>query len=230
MSLRVLITHECSGEVRRAFRVLGHDAWSCDLKTQEDYDPKNPETHAHFQCDAVVAIKHGKPMMPPRLPWQLIIMHPVCQFLCGSGLHWNKRRPERRYETEAAVAHVRELVAACGSTPYALENPVGCLSTLWRKPDQIIQPYQFGDDASKKTCLWLQGLPKLVKDPARRVAGRLVEWPVGSGKIVERWANQTDSGQNKLTPSAHRAADRARTYPGIARAMSLQWGDYCDVV
>ncbi len=98
----------------------------------------------------------------------------------------------------------------------AIENPVGVASTLWRKPDQIIQPYQFGDDASKRTCLWLIGLPRLRIDASLYIPPRFV-----GGR--PRWANQTDSGQNRLAPSDHRAADRARTYGGIARAMAQQW-------
>jgi len=95
----------------------------------------------------------------------------------------------------------------------AIENPIGVLSSAWQKPSQIIHPYQFGDDASKATCLWLKGLNPLV--PTNQVLPRYVDG-------VPRWANQTDSGQNRLSPSETRAADRARTYPGIAAAM-LQW-------
>jgi hypothetical protein len=98
---------------------------------------------------------------------------------------------------------------------WAIENPIGTMSRRYREPDQIIQPYQFGEDASKATCLWLHGLPVLL--PTRRIPGRIVD-----GR--EWWSNQTDSGQNKLPPSKHRAADRSRTYPGIADAMAEQWG------
>lgn len=97
----------------------------------------------------------------------------------------------------------------------ALENPVGCISTRIRKPTQIIQPYQFGDDASKKTCLWLRNLPPLT--PTKYIPPRMV-----NGK--PRWANQTDSGQNKLGPSEDRWKERSRTYQGIADAMATQWG------
>ncbi len=159
--------------------------------------------------------------------WDLVGMHCECRFLCGSGLHWNKRRPERAKQTEEAFQHVMACVAAAEkySRSWYLENSTGLLSTRWRKPDQIIQPYQFGDDASKATCLWLGNLPRLRLDPAKRFKGRMVEWPRASGKFVERWANQTDSGQNRLPPSADRSAKRAQTYPGIAAAMAEQWGD-----
>lgn len=101
----------------------------------------------------------------------------------------------------------------------AVENPIGAISTGIRRPDQIIQPYDFGADASKKTCLWLKNLPKLV--PTQRVPGRRVVMP--SGRVVERWSNQTDSGQNRLSPSADRWALRSKTYEGIAEAMAAQW-------
>lgn len=106
----------------------------------------------------------------------------------------------------------------------AVENPRGFISTAIRKPDQTIQPYQFGDDASKATCLWLENLPKLQILPELRVSGRLVEWPRGSGKLVERWSNQTDSGQNRLTPSEDRWQARSATFPGIADAFVRDWG------
>jgi hypothetical protein len=108
----------------------------------------------------------------------------------------------------------------------AVENPIGRLSTLVRKPDQIIQPWQFGDDASKATCLWLTGLPRLVALPEDQQAQpRLV---TSAGKIVKRWANQTDSGQNVLAPSPDRWKLRSTTYQGIADAMAAQWGKYND--
>jgi hypothetical protein len=147
-------------------------------------------------------------------PFDLAIFHPPCTYLTSAGLHWNKRRPERQVCTDDAVEFVRRL-AECPVPRIAIENPIGCLSTRFRKPDQIIQPYQFGDDASKATCLWLKGLPRL--NPTGRVPGRIV-----NGK--ERWANQTNSGQNKLPPSPDRWALRSLTYPGIAAAMADQWG------
>lgn len=137
-------------------------------------------------------------------------------------MHWNNRG--RGWEgTEAALKFVADLWEAAGDTPSYLENPVSIISTNFRKPEQTIQPYEFGEDASKKTCLWLNKLPPLVS--TKRIAGRWVEYPEGSGKMVERWANQTDSGQNKLAPSATRSKDRSRSYQGIADAMAAQWGN-----
>jgi hypothetical protein len=111
---------------------------------------------------------------------------------------------------------VRRLLAA-PIPKIALENPIGCISTQIRKPDQTIQPWQFGDDASKATCLWLKGLPLLV--PTSNVQPRIID-----GK--KRWANQTDSGQNKLAPSADRWKLRSKTYQGIADAMAEQWSKF----
>ena len=205
--MMVLITHETSGAVRNAFRTFGHEAYSCDVLPSEDNSPH------HIQDDALAVIRNRK--------WDFIGMHPACTFLCGSGLHWNYRG--RGWEkTEAALLHVTDLIKAAGTAKWYLENPVGIISTRIRKPDQIIQPYEFGEDASKKTCLWLNNLPLL--RPTRRYQGRLVEWPKGSGKQVERWGNQTDSGQNRLAPSDKRWKDRSRTYTGVALAMAQQWG------
>lgn len=204
--MNLLITHETSGRVREAFRAAGHDAWSCDLLPSEDGSP------FHIQGDALE-------VMASR-PWEGFGMHPDCTYLTVAGIHWNNRG--RGWErTEAALEHVRQLIRIAGDRPWYLENPVSIISTQIRKPSQTIQPYEFGEDASKRTCLWLNRLPAL--QPTRRVVGRFVEWPKGSGKIVERWGNQTDSGQNKLAPSANRWKDRARTYQGIADAMASQW-------
>lgn len=206
--MRVIIACEYSGRVREAFRKLGHDAWSCDLLPAEDGSPY------HYQCDIRDVLGLG---------WDLMIAHPDCTYLCSSGLHWNARgalvdgRP-RQELTEEALDFVRLLMAA-PIPRIAIENPIGCIGTRIRKADQIIQPYEFGEDASKATCLWLKGLTLL--RPTRRVPGRIV---THNGKLVERWANQTDSGQNKLPPSADRWKNRARTYQGWADAMSAQWG------
>jgi hypothetical protein len=197
--MRVLVACEYSGKVREAFRKLGHDAWSCDLLPADDASPY------HIQGDVLEALDQG---------WDLMIAFPPCTYLCSSGLHWNKRRPGRAEKTEEALRFVQMLMNA--PVPrIAIENPVGCISTRIRKPSQYVQPHQFGDDASKKTGLWLKGLPLLV--PTRNVEPRIV-----NGK--KRWSNQTDSGQNKLAPSEDRWKKRSETYQGIADAMANQWG------
>ena len=144
------------------------------------------------------------------------IFHPPCQYLSSSGLHWNQRPgyEERSQKTEEALDFVRELLAA-DINEICLENPVGRISTQIRPPDQYIQPHEFGHDASKKTGLWLKNLPPL--EPTRNVEPRMV------GRLP-RWANQADSGQGLLWPSANRSKIRAKTYEGIAAAMARQWG------
>lgn len=143
-----------------------------------------------------------------------MIAHPPCTYLSSSGLHWNKDDEKRKAKTVRALNFVANLWTA-QIKKICIENPVGALSTWFGRPHQIIQPYEFGDDASKKTCLWLKGLPPLVQTEyimPRNINGK------------PRWSNQTDSGQNKLGPSPARAKDRAKTYQGIANAMAEQWG------
>ena len=148
--------------------------------------------------------------------WDLMIAHPPCTYLTVSGLHWNKRNPERAKHTEEALEFVQFLLSA-PIKRIALENPIGCISTRIEPPTQIIQPYQFGEDASKATCLWLKNLPPL--QHTGYVEPRIVD-----GK--KRWANQTDSGQNRLGPSPDRWKIRSKTYQGIADAMAQQWSDF----
>jgi hypothetical protein len=147
--------------------------------------------------------------------WDMMIAHPPCTYLCSSGLHWNKRVEGRAEKTEEALEFVAMLLGS--RIPLiALENPIGCISTRIRKADQTIQPWQFGHDASKATCLWLKNLPPLA--PTSIVQPRIV-----GGK--KRWGNQTDSGQNRLPPSEDRWKIRSTTYQGIADAMADQWGE-----
>lgn len=191
--MRVLVACEYSGTVRDAFLRAGHDAMSCDLL------PSESSAGPHYQGDVFDVIGDG---------WDLMIAHPPCTYLASSGLHWNKRRPERATLTEGALEFVRRLMDA--PVPrIAIENPIGCISTRLRRPEQIIQPWMFGEDASKATCLWLKGLSPLLPTNVIR---------------KDRYANQTASGQNKLAPSPDRWKERSRTYHGIAQAMADQWG------
>jgi hypothetical protein len=196
--MKVLVACEYSGRVRDAFIRMGHDAMSCDLLPTDSPGP-------HYQGDVFDIIQQG---------WDLMIAHPPCTYLSVSGLHWNKRDSARAEKTEQALEFVMRLLSA-DIPRIALENPISCISSRIRKPDQIIQPWQFGHDASKSTCLWLKGLPPL--KPTGLVPGRVV-----GGKA--RWANQTDSGQNRLGPSEDRWKIRSTTYQGIADAMANQWG------
>ena len=165
-----------------------------------------------------------------------MVAHPPCTYLSVSGMHWTTRGLRDPQLTEDALAFVRLLMDA-PIERIAIENPVSVISSRIRPPDQIINPYEFGHDASKKTCLWLKGLPKLVAtelvDPRWVCCG--IELPDGAGKYGcancngekkarPRWGNQTASGQNKLAPSAARWKIRSETYAGIAQAMASQWG------
>jgi hypothetical protein len=174
---------------------------SCDLlPTESDFGP-------HYQGD-VFDLDLSQ--------FDMMIAHPPCTYLAVSGLHWNKRNPERAAKTEDALDFITRLWNA-PIDKICIENPVGCINSrldFMPKP-QYIQPYEFGEDASKKTGLWLKNLPKL--SPTERIPGRIV-----NGK--ERWDNQTDSGQNKLGPSDDRWKLRSYTYQGIANAMADQLG------
>jgi len=201
--MKILVACEESQAITIELRKLGHEAFSCDL---EPCSGGHPEWH--LKEDAI-SVAYG-------FDWDMMIAHPPCTYLSVSGLHWNKRNPERAKKTEQALEFVQKLMDA-PINKIAIENPVSCISSRIRKPDQIIQPYEFGEDASKKTCLWLKNLPLL--KPIEYCPSRIV-----NGK--ERWSNQCDSGQNKLTPSPERAKLRSKTYPGIAKAMGEQWGNY----
>ena len=195
--MRVLVACESSGVVRDAFRACGHFAMSCDLLSAERPGP-------HHQGDVRELLNQE---------WDLLIAHPPCTYLSVSGMHWTTRGLRDPKLTEDALDFVRLFMDA-PIERIAIENPVSIISSRIRKPDQIIQPHQFGHDASKKTCLWLKGLPLL--KPTQIVEPRIV-----NGK--QRWANQTDSGQNKLPPSKDRWKLRSKTYEGIADAMAAQW-------
>lgn len=199
--MKVLIACEFSGTVRRAFRERGHEAWSCDLLPADD------ASEYHIQGDAIEAATriHG---------WDLMIGHPPCTYLSVSGMHWTARGLRDPQLTEDALDFVCRLMNA-PIPRIAVENPVNIISSRIRKPNQIVQPWMFGDDASKATCLWLKNLRPLV--PTQIVEPRII-----NGK--KRWGNQTDSGQNKLAPSADRWKIRSKTYNGIAKAMADQWG------
>lgn len=208
--MRVLVGMETSGAVRSRLRALGVDAWSCDLLPADDGSPH------HIQGDVFDVAGER---------WDWALFHPTCTYLTISaewaytdGPYHQKVKPEtlvgssRREAREKALADFARLLAL--PYPKAIENPIGVVSSRIRKPDQVIQPHQFGDDASKATCLWLDRLPKLT--PTNHVPPRMV-----NGR--PRWGNQTDGGQNKLSPGADRWKERSKTYPGVADAISTQW-------
>jgi hypothetical protein len=191
---------ECDPEGDGICRLSEYDTSECPC-----YGPTQDEVE-------YLETEHGLFARPVDAPqWDLMIAHPPCTYLCSSGLHWNKRRPERAQQTEDALRFVSLLLNA-PIPRIALENPVGCISTRIRPPTQTIQPWQFGHPESKATCLWLKNLPKLV--PTDVVAK----------PACGHWENQTPSGQNRLAPSPDRWKERSRTYQGIAEAMATQWG------
>jgi len=192
--MKVLVACEYSGTVRDAFKAKGHDAWSCDLLPTD-------KPGQHYQGDVINFIRNN-------LGFDLMIAHPPCTYLASSGLHWNKRIPGRDKLTLESLEFVTLLFNA-PIPKIVLENPIGRINTAIRKPDQIIQPWMFGEDASKSTCLWLKGVPKL--EPTDIIK-------------KDRYANQTPSGQNNLGPSKDRWKLRSTTYQGIADAMAAQWG------
>ena len=208
----ILVGCEESQAVTVAFRKLGFQAFSCDLLPCSGGYPEY-----HLQMDVFEAINLRK--------WDAGIFFPDCTFLTCSAEWAYKDQPElksgklvgepRRKAREKAIDFFTSLYQSLPVV--AMENPVGVISSRFRKPDQIIQPYQFGEDASKSTCLWLKGFPKLI--PTEYFEPRIV-----NGK--KRWSNQTDSGQNKLGPSVDRAKLRSKTYKGVAKSMAIQWSKY----
>ena len=200
--MNILIACEFSGRVRDAFRAKGHNAWSCDLLVSD----KGP--YHHIMGD-VLHVLQG--MLQNKWEWDLLIAFPPCTYLCNSGVRWLKTDPERQAKLNYAAMFFRTLLE-CDVPKIAIENPIPhkyAVELIGRKYDQIIQPWQFGEDASKSTCLWLKDLPKL--EPTKIIRRK-------------RYANQTPSGQNKLGPSVDRARLRSITYQGIADAMAEQWG------
>lgn len=190
--MRVLVACEYSGRVRNAFRALGHDAWSCDLLESED------NSRHHIQGDCLDAIKQG---------WDMLIAHPPCTHLAVSGSRWF---PEKRASGEQQEAIEFFLSIARAPVPrIAIENPVCIMSSVWREPDQVIQPWQFGHGETKATCLWLKGLPPLV--PTKIVLGR-------------------EPRIHMMPPGPDRWKERSRTFEGVAAAMASQWADYTDLV
>lgn len=209
--MKVLVACEESGTVRDAFAAKGHDAWSCDLKPA-----RNGGNHYHGSVFDI--INDG---------WDLMIAHPPCTYLTVTASRWLKNQPERK--SGALVGEARRQAQAEATDFFkrfwyndipmvCIENPVGVMSTVWRKPDQIIQPFQFGHPEPKKTCLWLKGLPLLkptrIVEPDYHVTK--------SGKRVPKWFF---FAENRNGDPGKRAEFRSVTFPGIATAMADQWGN-----
>ena len=205
--MKVLVACEESQEVCKAFRELGHEAYSCDI---QDCSGGHPEWH--LKQDVIPLLNQD---------WDLIIAHPPCTFLTVTGNRWfdveryGDKAIQRHKDREEAVAFFMQFVnAKCDKI--AIENPIGYMSTAYKKPTQIIHPYMFGDPARKATCLWLKGLPKLI--PTNIVEPIIIHYQNGKG-TDNPWHMET----MKLPPK-ERSKARSKTFPGIAKAMAEQWG------
>lgn len=194
----ILVACEESQRVTVEFRKLGFEAFSCDiLPTSGNY----PEWH--IQCDVIDLIKNTEKI------WDLLIAFPPCTDLCRSGARYFPEKIADGRQQRSIDFFM--FLAKCKIKRKAIENPIGIMSTKWRKPNQIVQPWQFGHPESKATCLWLENLPLLKPT-------KILNLP-----SCGYWDNQTPSGQNKLGPSKDRAKIRSKTYIGLSKAMAKQW-------
>ena len=200
--MKILLACEESQSVTKQLRALGHKAYSCDILPESGGHPE-----WHIQKDVVEVLEDD---------WDMIIAFPPCTHLASSGAAWfEAKRADGRQQ---AAINFFMLFANHPCKRIAIENPVGIMSTQFRKPDQIIQPWQFGDPYSKRTCLWLKGLPKLrhtdIVDPGEMITYK-------SGRTMPKWYAEAW----KLSPS-ERSKTRSKTFPGIAQAMARQWGSH----
>lgn len=234
--MRVLVACEESQRVCSAFRARGHEAYSCDI-----IDPSGGHPEWHIKGD-VLPILNPPPIVLTSIPpknasisfktmdgtyheisrWDLIIAHPPCTYLTVTGNRWfniekygDKARERWKLREEAIAFFMSFANADCDHI--AIENPVGVMSTNWRKPDQIIQPWWFGDPFEKKTCLWLKGLPLLKKTNEVKPEERV---QYASGKTLPAWFAAAAN-----LPAAERSRIRSQTFPGFAEAMAEQWGN-----
>lgn len=211
--MRVLVACEESQAVTKAFRKLGHEAYSCDI---QECSGDKPEWH--IQGDAIKEAYSGK--------YDLMIAHPPCTYLAVSGARWMYNKDgsvnkERLTNQRKALNFVQKLMDA-PIEKIAIENPVSVISSQIRKPDQIIQPYEYGHSEAKKTCLWLKNLPQL--QPTKIVdKGEFVEWVDKNGK-KKRQAKWYLDVLTKAKTKAERQKLRSKTYQGIADAIANQWG------
>jgi hypothetical protein len=207
--MKILIACEESQAVTKAFRLLGHEAYSCDLLPCSGGHPE-----WHFQQDVFEVIDKG---------WDMMIAHPPCTFLSVSGARWLYNKDgtinvEREREQCMALEFVEKLMNV-PIDKIVIENPISVISSKIRKPDQIIQPYMFGDEATKTTCLWLKNVPHLIPT---EIVGRGERTVFKSGKSHPKW--YADALAKAKTPAERRTL-RSKTFPGIANAMANQWGE-----
>ncbi len=233
--LNVLVACEESQRVCTEFRKLGHNAFSCDLL---ECSGGHPEWHFHQDVLEVIKNRGGLLQSGDEYyidgEWDIMIAHPPCTYLAVSGARWyyhpddkdlpvEQRRPHPRFpnraqDREEGVAFFMSLINA-PIEHIAVENPIGIMNTRYRKPDQVVQPYYFGDEASKSTCLWLKNLPLLKKT---KVVGT-GEWVhLSSGKKLPKWYSDA---LTKAKTSEERRNLRSKTFPGFAKAMAEQWSE-----
>jgi hypothetical protein len=224
--MKILVACEESQAVTKELRKLGHEAYSCDLLRSSGGHPE-----WHFQNDVFEIIENrggnleNGDKIDDGKEWEMMIAHPPCTFLAVSGARWlyNKdgSRNEERFRNQAKAIEFIDKLWNSGIPKIAIENPVGVLSTKWgekgKKPDQIVQPYQFGDEASKKTCLWLKGLP-LLKET--KLVGKGERVVLSSGRSLPKWYSDA---LTKSKSAEERRTLRSKTFPGLAKAMADQW-------
>lgn len=203
---RILVACEYSGAVRDAFAARGWDSWSCDLIPSE-------KPGKHYQGDVRDVLDQG---------WDILVAHPPCTYLCNAGMNWLNRKPGRRERIEDAKAFFL-MLANAPIRRIAIENPVGIMSRLWRKPDQVIQPWMFGDEANKPTCLWLKNLPPLMHSQETDLLFQKTH--VGRGRFyVKANGDRLSVWSHKASGTIEqRARIASRTFPGVAEAMANQW-------
>jgi hypothetical protein len=197
--IKILIACEESDEVRDRFERMGFDAWSCDLQENRNRNAK------HYQGNVFDIINDN---------WDAMIAFPPCTDLAVSGAAYFERKRNDGTQQKAIDFFMR--IANADIKHIAIENPVGIMSKIWRKPNQIINPYYFGDEARKKTCLWLKNLPGLIHVKEPNLFEKETTW-VSEGKVVNGYPAWMFNNDKK---------HRSKTFPGIAQAMSSQWGNY----
>lgn len=202
MSMSILIACEESQVVCKAFRALGHEAYSNDII---ECSGDHPEWHLKMDVFDAISLRE----------WDMMIAHPPCTYLAVSGIHWNNKKEGRKQKTEEALLFVKRLMDV-DIPKICIENPISIISSRIGKPSQIIRPYQFGDDSTKATCLWLKNLPKLTSTNIITPSKHITK----SGKVYDKWWFDTCLISNLQ----ERAKIRSKTFRGIANAMSTQWG------
>ena len=234
MGMKVLVACEESQRVCTAFRERGHEAYSCDI-----LEPSGGHPEWHIQNDVLPILdgnctfttSDGKPHTQSGR-WDLIIAHPPCTYLTVSGNAWFNtekygKKAEQRWKDRVSAAVFFMQFAAADCDRIAIENPIGVMGTIYRKADQIIQPYQFGHPATKTTCLWLKGLPPLVPtdivDP-----GDYQEADSGRRYNKGFYDVRDENGKTLAWNDPRTAHERSKTYPGIAKAMAEQWSRYIE--